>query len=87
VLGSGIFGFIVGRRLAFSATPRRRSPFPLMFMHVFPSGFESMESMAMLALLAIGVFAGNVFLVGIALALVALLHRPHERKPDKDIAF
>ncbi|MBS3070634.1 hypothetical protein J4220_03965 [Candidatus Micrarchaeota archaeon] len=56
-------------------------------MQVFPSGFESTESVALIALLAIGLFAGNVFLVGIALAFIALLHKPHERKPDRDIAF
>ncbi|GEM_PF-5153042 len=56
-------------------------------MQVFPSGFQSLESLALLGLLAIGIFSASLVLVGIALALIAVLHKSSYKKPDDDFAF
>ncbi|MEM4255560.1 MAG: hypothetical protein QXR53_04520 [Candidatus Norongarragalinales archaeon] len=59
----------------------------LMEMHVFPSGFQSTESLVLLALLAVGTLSGSVALVFIALAFAILLYRKRAPRPEDEFTY
>lgn len=56
-------------------------------MLVLPSGFQSLESLALWGLLAMGLVSGNVLLALVALVLIALLHRKSPPREESEFTY